>query len=77
MFDQMAGSASPPEVIGRFNELFERRYPSTTRESAALVDRICSSSRAENRAAAAQLVAIGEFVRLPAVPLLGHLSVGR
>ena len=61
MFDQLAGSASLPEVIGRFNELFERRYPSTTRESAALVDRICSSSRAENRAAAAQLVAIGEL----------------
>jgi hypothetical protein len=48
-------------VIARFDELFERRYPSTTPESAAQVDRICSSSRAENRAAAAQLAAIGEL----------------
>jgi hypothetical protein len=48
-------------VIARFDELFERRYPSTTSESAALVDRICSSSRAENRAAAAQLTAIGDL----------------
>jgi len=49
------------DVVGRFDELFERRYPSATPESAALVDRICSSSRAENRAAAAQLEAIGEL----------------
>lgn len=52
MFDQVAA---------RFDELFERRYPSTTAESAALVDRICASTRAANRAAAAQLAAIGEL----------------
>ncbi|MCV7408698.1 hypothetical protein AWC05_08140 [Mycobacterium florentinum] len=43
------------------DELFERRYPCTTSDSAALVDRICSSARFENRAAATQLVAIGEL----------------
>jgi hypothetical protein len=48
-------------VTAQFDELFERRYPSTTPESAALVDRICASSRAENRAAAEQLVAIGDL----------------
>jgi hypothetical protein len=56
MFDQ-----SREAVIARFDELFERRHPSTTPESAALVDRICSAWRAENRAAAAELVAIGEL----------------
>jgi hypothetical protein len=43
MFDQQA------EVIARFDELFERHYPSSTRESAAMVDRICASWRAQNR----------------------------
>ncbi|WP_163748032.1 HNH endonuclease signature motif containing protein [Mycobacterium noviomagense] len=57
MFDEAARA----EVIARFDELFERRHPSTTRESAALIDQICASARAENRAAAAQLVAIGEL----------------
>ncbi len=61
MFDQVSGGGSPAEVITRFDELFERRYPSRTSESAALVDRICSLSRAENRAAAAQLAAIGDL----------------
>ncbi|HSS24471.1 MAG TPA: HNH endonuclease signature motif containing protein, partial [Mycobacterium sp.] len=61
MFEQGVDFESPPEVIARFDELFERRYPSTTAASAVLVDRICSSWRAENRAAAAQLVAIGEL----------------
>lgn len=54
----------PPEVIARFDELFDRHYPSTTPESTALVDRICAATRAENRAAAAQLVAIGELFAL-------------
>ena len=62
MFEQMPGRGSDPEVIARFDELFERRYPSTTPVSVALVDRICSSWRAENRAAAAQLAAIGELL---------------
>jgi len=61
MFEQSEGGGSPAEVIARFDELFERRYPSATPESAALVDRICVSARAENRAAAAQLGAIGEL----------------
>jgi len=61
MFERRVDFEPPPEVMARFDELFERRYPSTTAESAALVDRICSSSRAENRAAAAQLSAIGEL----------------
>jgi hypothetical protein len=61
MFEQQSSLGSSPEVIARFDELFERCYPSTTAESAVLVDRICASSRAENRAAAAQLSAIGEL----------------
>jgi hypothetical protein len=50
-----------PEVIARFDELMERRYPSTTTESAALVERIGAAARFENRAAAAQLAGIGEL----------------
>jgi hypothetical protein len=49
------------DVRARFDELFERRHPSTTAESAAMVDRICTAARVENRAAAAQLAAIGEL----------------
>ena len=49
------------QVIARFDESFERRHPSSTPESAALLDRICASWRAENRAVAAQLAAIGEL----------------
>ncbi|WP_186241415.1 HNH endonuclease signature motif containing protein [Mycobacterium simulans] len=49
------------EIRARFDEYFERHHPSTTAESAAMVDRVCASARAENRAAAAQLVAIGEL----------------
>jgi hypothetical protein len=49
------------DVHARFDEYFERRHPSTTTESAALVDRICTSTRTENQAAAAQLTAIGEL----------------
>jgi Domain of unknown function (DUF222) len=53
--------SSPPEVIAWFDELFERRYPSTTPESASLLDRISTSWRTENRAAAASFAAIGEL----------------
>jgi hypothetical protein len=49
------------EVIARFDELVERCYPSKTAESAALLERIGAASRAENRAAAAQLAAVGEL----------------
>ncbi|OBA70411.1 hypothetical protein A5641_13010 [Mycobacterium sp. 1554424.7] len=59
MFDEAARA----EVIARFDEMIERRYPSSTAESAALIDEICAAARAENRQAAAQLVAIGELFR--------------
>jgi hypothetical protein len=61
MFDNASPYASTPEVIARFDELFERRYPSRTTESVALLDRIGASWRAQNRAAASALVAIGEL----------------
>jgi Domain of unknown function (DUF222) len=57
MFDDKRQS----EVIAWFDELVERQYPSRTPESSALVERIGVSARAENRAAAAQLAAIGEL----------------
>ncbi|KBL55963.1 13E12 repeat family protein, partial [Mycobacterium tuberculosis UT0089] len=43
-----------PEAIAHFDERFECHAPRTTRVSAAFIDRICSATRAENRAAAAQ-----------------------
>src|SRR6201995_5959884 len=61
MFEQRGPTRSSPEVIARFDELFERRYPSRTTESSALLDRIGASWRAQNRAAASTLVAIGEL----------------
>jgi Domain of unknown function (DUF222) len=61
MFDAAPSEGSPAEVIARFDELFERRYPSRTTESAALLDRIGASWREQNRGAAAALVAIGEL----------------
>lgn len=38
-----------------------RLYPAATPESSALLEGICSSSRAENQAAGERLVAIGEL----------------
>src|SRR5437764_14021210 len=61
MFDEAPFEGSRAEVIARFDELFERRYPTRTAESAALVDRIGASWRAQNRGAAAALTAIGEL----------------
>ena len=61
MFEQATSAASSPEVIARFDELFERRYPSRTTESVAFLDRIGASWRAQNRAAASALAAIGEL----------------
>ncbi|OBB93487.1 HNH endonuclease signature motif containing protein [Mycobacterium sp. 852002-40037_SCH5390672] len=58
MFDKQVSS---PEVTARFDELVERHYPSVTAISVGLLDRIGAAARAENRAAAAQLVAIGEL----------------
>lgn len=49
------------EVHARFDEYFEGRHPSTTPESA---DRVFAAIRLENRAAAAQLAAIGELPRV-------------
>lgn len=57
MFDEMHRA----EVIARFDELFERHYPSATVESAASRERIRVFARMENRAAAAQLTAIDEL----------------
>ena len=61
MFEQESHPEPDPEVVARFDELFERRHPSTTAESAALIEQIGASVRAENRAAAAQLTAIGKL----------------
>jgi hypothetical protein len=61
MFEAMAGRQSSPEVITRFDAMFARLFPAATPESAALLERICSSSRAENQAAGERLVAIGEL----------------
>jgi hypothetical protein len=61
MFDEAPFEGSQAEVIARFDELFERRHPTRTTESAALVDRIGTSWRDQNRAAAAALAAIGEL----------------
>jgi hypothetical protein len=36
MFESKSGLLSPPEVIARFDEMFERHYPSKTPESSAL-----------------------------------------
>ncbi len=63
MFDRKSKKPTP-EQIARLEELFERHYPSTTPESAELVDRICAASRAENQAAARRLSAIGELFAL-------------
>jgi Domain of unknown function (DUF222) len=49
------------EFAARMDESLERHCPSKTAVSAALIERICGSARAENRAIAAQLVAIGEL----------------
>ncbi|KAA1251192.1 HNH endonuclease [Mycobacterium simiae] len=48
-------------IVAQNEEWFERRYPATTAESAALVDRICAATRAENRATGERLAAIGEL----------------
>ncbi|HTY30989.1 DUF222 domain-containing protein, partial [Mycobacterium sp.] len=54
---------SSPAVIARFDDMIERCYSSTTAESAALLDGIGASARAENRQAAAQLELIGRLFR--------------
>jgi hypothetical protein len=59
----MFGEAARQATIARCDEYWERRHPSTTPESTAMVDRICTATRAENRASAEQLAAIGELFR--------------
>ncbi|OBB78936.1 hypothetical protein A5760_21325 [Mycobacterium colombiense] len=49
------------EVRARFDDLVERHYPSATSVSVGLLERIGAAARAENRSAAAQLVAIAEL----------------
>ncbi len=48
-------------MIAELDELVERCHPSATPESAALLEQIGVVARVENRAAAAQLVAVGEL----------------
>lgn len=60
MFEQ-SGLNPTAAVIAEFGDLLERRHPSATEESEALVDRLCGFAMAENRTAAAQLMAIGEL----------------
>ncbi len=50
-----------PDVVARLDEQIERCHPSMTPGSAALLDRICVSARAENRAMAARLDVIGQL----------------
>ncbi|WP_156767968.1 DUF222 domain-containing protein, partial [Mycobacterium sp. E1386] len=58
MFDTRVSS---PEVLAEFDEHFERRYPSRTEESAAMLAEAGGCVRAENRAVAGQLAAIGSL----------------
>ncbi|GAA4292175.1 HNH endonuclease signature motif containing protein [Mycobacterium paraffinicum] len=58
MFDSKVSS---PDVIAEFDEHFERRYPSETAESAGLLTEAGGCARAENRAVAGQLSAIGRL----------------
>jgi hypothetical protein len=58
---EATGRVLDPRVTAQLDEQIERWSPSTTPESAALIERICAAARTQNRAAAAQLVAIGEL----------------
>jgi hypothetical protein len=55
------GSAPSPESVARLDAVFERRHPSTTQQSAAMVDRLRATRRAENSAAGQLLAVIGEL----------------
>lgn len=50
-----------PESVARLDAVYERRHPSPTPQSAALVDQLRASGRAENRAAGRRLAVIGEL----------------
>ncbi|HTM83339.1 MAG TPA: HNH endonuclease signature motif containing protein [Mycobacterium sp.] len=60
MFDTtQPGPLAPGAAV--IEELLERRCPTETPESAAMIERIAASARQENRAAASRLVAIGDL----------------
>ena len=61
MFDRQSPAEPDPEVVARFDDMIERRHPSKTAESAALLEGICASVRTENQAMAAQLRLIGKL----------------
>jgi Domain of unknown function (DUF222) len=50
-----------PESVARMDAMFERSHPSSPPQSAALVDQLRASGRAENSAAGRRLAVIGEL----------------
>src|ERR1700742_3945588 len=58
MFDRFVPS---PGSVARLDAVSERRHPPTTHQSAALVDRLRATRRAENSAAGQRLAVIGEL----------------
>jgi Domain of unknown function (DUF222) len=69
MFESSGGKVLRPEAIARNDALAARRFPATTAQSAALVERIAAAGRAENQAAGCRLAVIAELdvLRLRAV----------
>lgn len=62
MFESRSARPLPPETISRLEEVLERwRLREPTAESAAWMEQIATAVRIENRAVAAQLVAIGQL----------------
>jgi Domain of unknown function (DUF222) len=62
MFESGTGRALPPEAIAGLEEIFERwRLRTPTTESTRWMEQIGTAVRIENRAVAAQLVAIGQL----------------
>jgi hypothetical protein len=62
MFDLPPGRVLPPEAMAALGEIFERwRLRTPTTESTGWMEQICAAVRIENRAVAAQLVAIGQL----------------
>jgi hypothetical protein len=55
------GRVASPGSVARLDAVFERRHPSTTPQSAALVDRLRATRRAENSAAGQRLAVISEL----------------
>jgi Domain of unknown function (DUF222) len=62
MFEQRLGRVLSPGAVAGLEELFERwRLRTPTTESTGWMERIGAAVRIENRAVAAQLVAIGQL----------------